>query len=92
MNGMLLDREKVKTSTFKGGNMRIIFIIFLAIGLLNGTGFVYAEEPLSSAMNDPLAAIDTGDTAWILISTALAKESLISSCGGLSIISSSSNV
>jgi Amt family ammonium transporter len=71
MFGILLDREMVKTSIFKGGNMGIIFIVFLFIGILSGTGFVCAEQPLSSAMNDPLAAIDTGDTAWILISAAL---------------------
>ena len=50
--------------------------LFLVIGLLCVTGVVFGEElPLQTAQVVPAAAasakIDTGDTAWILVSTAL---------------------
>jgi Amt family ammonium transporter len=57
----------------KGGSMRRLVGILLIIAFLCITGVVFGQEQPSQTEGVPTVAskIDTGDTAWVLVSTAL---------------------
>jgi Amt family ammonium transporter len=57
----------------KGGSMRRLIGILLIIAFLCITGVVFGQEQPSQIEGIPTVAskIDTGDTAWVLVSTAL---------------------
>ena len=65
-----------RTEHLKGGRMGRLMSIFIIIGVLCITGFAFGvEQPIQPAEVAHAAVvtskIDTGDTAWMLISTAL---------------------
>src|SRR4030043_2370829 len=57
----------------KGGSMNRFLGVLLIIAFFSITGVVFAQEQPSQIEGTPTitSKIDTGDTAWILVSTAL---------------------
>jgi Amt family ammonium transporter len=56
--------------------MKRLFSILMMIGLLASASFAFADDPqlassAAAAQTAPAPKVDTGDTAWVLISTAL---------------------
>lgn len=58
---------------FQGGSMKGLVGILLIFVMLGAAGSAFGEEQLVQSGSDTITApkIDTGDTAWILVSTAL---------------------
>jgi Amt family ammonium transporter len=65
---MLLDK-----SNDEGGSMKRLFGVLLIVAFFCITGFVFAQEQPSQieGTTTVTSKIDTGDTAWVLVSTAL---------------------
>jgi Amt family ammonium transporter len=73
---MLLDIRIERPQDLKGGSMGRLFSVVILIGLLCFTGIVFGADQSSHPEQTAtpvmtVSKIDTGDTAWILISTAL---------------------
>src|SRR3990172_1221866 len=57
--------------------MKILLSVLLILGVLGCAGILFAEEQAATAPPSPEAAaapapkIDTGDTAWMIVATAL---------------------
>jgi len=58
---------------FRGGSMKRLIGILLVLVILGAAGSVFGEDlPVQPDQEAAVSSkIDTGDTAWILISTAL---------------------
>jgi Amt family ammonium transporter len=51
--------------------MKRLLAIVLIAALMGSVGIVFAEEPATSAPPVPELKLDTGDTAWMIVATAL---------------------
>jgi ammonium transporter, Amt family len=67
-------RENIRSRDRKGGSMGKVFGILLILAIFYVPGSVFSEAqpfPTEEAALTTAPKIDTGDTAWVLVSTAL---------------------
>jgi Amt family ammonium transporter len=63
-----MEKQIMRNETRPLGNLKALFITAL-LGAVLVSGATFADEPVAAAAAK--SAVDTGDTSWILISTAL---------------------